>query len=482
MISFNDLQVVIDREFYEWLKELSHEEILSDYPLLSKILSKEYRAALSVLRLHDKKYQTEVLEALIEQKFFKKIYPSQKIVTDKSQTLLENFRKKYKCALEKIDAPQIKSPVDWLLLGDCIKHQILQKLEVKEVTQNGFFSWKAELSINDSWKIEILIILGGRSKIQYIHRLFHVKNRDLASISIISIDRAFGIGSGAWNDCEFCNPATTAANLIEVIYRSVSKIKSFFVKKLKDSDINISLLPNKNTGGESFKEARNEFGRRIVKKLKAIARSEQANKFDTLLEIKSTTSFQLYDTLATMTKPESLKLLDTLIEYNSGYEVFKLLDKGWNNQDQQRVDSFVQKLNSSNISASLQLHFNLKKTEIDKKRLKKLLKSDLESILGKVYNSRGPELIFRKTINKWIVYTEIDTGGLFQIRYFHWVALAENPDLRFGPSVSFFNCMGLNGDTNWNLLCEKDIPDAIFLLKRFCFDFINDLPDLLEGL
>ncbi len=110
---------------------------------------------------------------------------------------------------------------------------------------------------------------------------------------------------------------------------------------------------------------------------------------------------------------------------------------------------------------------------VDRRELRAVLQKVLVAQLGGPPEFLGSRTWWRYSVHvgSWTVYTSVDTGGrVFQLSYHQAVSAERHVDLT--EHMSILRWLGIRGQTDWNLLTNADIPEAVELLAELCSHFI----------
>jgi hypothetical protein len=144
----------------------------------------------------------------------------------------------------------------------------------------------------------------------------------------------------------------------------------------------------------------------------------------------------------------------------------------------------VSVLSHSEAKRAKELASGSKKYQIERNKLRAALKRELVSVLvgpAEISLKTNTEWRYSTPVGKWTVHTAVDTGGrLFQLSYSQMVSL--RPHVRLAEHVSILNWLGIAGQTNWDLLTDRDIPDAANLVLELSSHFIKAMSKLEKAL
>jgi hypothetical protein len=141
-------------------------------------------------------------------------------------------------------------------------------------------------------------------------------------------------------------------------------------------------------------------------------------------------------------------------------------------------------LSHSEAKRAKELASGSKKYQIQRSKLRSALREKLvPAVVGpaETLHRTNTESRYCTTVGKWTVHTAVHTGGrLFQLSYSQLVSL--RPDICLVEHASIMNWLGIAGQTNWDLLTNRDIPDAANLVLELTSHFLTAMSKLEKAL
>jgi hypothetical protein len=169
--------------------------------------------------------------------------------------------------------------------------------------------------------------------------------------------------------------------------------------------------------------------------------------------------------------------------YFSDYDTHKILS---GSQKQQRINQLLEirkkYFSTGNIEEMRQVYQEYGKKSANKRHLKTLIKNSIEPICGNIAVKESSTLwchILPCKVGN--VVTEIDIGGKSQLRYRHYIQ-RQRDGVEVGQivtGISILEWMGLDSNTEWNILYESEEEVAANALAQICLHFIAAVPSLL---
>lgn len=226
--------------------------------------------------------------------------------------------------------------------------------------------------------------------------------------------------------------------------------------------------------------ARELFALRFYKWAVADARREIENDFPLLRGIKSDHNYRF---LAFMW---SLSSVNERIKYHSarlrrGFsDCAKLAGEEVSEDDKTLVSEMRNKI----VMLLPPEHIVKAARKINRSVLRKKLKAEIAQNLGTLVRPTGAtEWDFVTPVNGWVVETNVDTGGSFQIQYSHIIRWGGEERPGKGTWISEWPKRGLSWllTATWDDLASSE-DEIVKSFSACCSHFLKALPELLDGL
>ncbi len=228
----------------------------------------------------------------------------------------------------------------------------------------------------------------------------------------------------------------------------------------------------------------------------ADARREYSGGFPFLSRLKSTMVFDFLEFVDRLSTSERRALQVCMVKRFHEEGAFLAGDE-LNGEEGELIERFLKRnmkfdkllgsvsvLSHSEAKQSKELASGSKKYQIERNKLRAALKREVASVLvvpAQISLKTNTEWRYATPVGKWTVDTAVDTGGrLFQLSYSQMVN--QRPHVRLVEHVSILNWLGIAGQTNWDLLTDRDIPDAANLLLELSSHFIKAMYKLEKAL
>jgi hypothetical protein len=224
------------------------------------------------------------------------------------------------------------------------------------------------------------------------------------------------------------------------------------------------------------------------------AQREYSEGFPLLRRIKSTTTADYLEFVGKLSPSEKRILRIGMVKRAHAEGAFLAGDKLTESEDElierhlnrnRQFDHLlgpVSVLSRSEEKRVRELASGSQKYQIDRQKLRAVLKKELAPTVGESIETFGSNLEWRyaTSVGRWTVHTWVDTGGrLTQLSYHHVVSL--RPNVYLVERTSILSWLGIPG-IYWNLMTNDGIPHAAESVALLSSHFIKAISKLEEAL
>lgn len=231
---------------------------------------------------------------------------------------------------------------------------------------------------------------------------------------------------------------------------------------------------------------RPDFTRRYYDWCVAQVEAEVADDFGLLRRLRNSTALR-YITWAEALDPAARRAFARSMLDRMFLHILPLLNLDPARADLQPAGRFLNTLGS--VPPPILLAGERRRGEPHRKlsrgSLWRVLRADLEPLLGGFGSPRGGERIAATRCGAWTVVTRVDLGGsMRQVGYDHVVRTGPQANAaRIWPfPISALSWLGVTGQTDLNDFDSDELPELAATMRDVCARFLNALPGLLDGL
>jgi hypothetical protein len=244
-------------------------------------------------------------------------------------------------------------------------------------------------------------------------------------------------------------------------------------------------------------ELEKQFSINYYERAKDEFRREFDEDFPVLSTLPSEASLSAHEFLSSLPEDEQWRFALALLRRGVHREAAALCGEPFSQADQEFLDRYQHRTKIDHLIGTF-WSVGPSKTEMEVKaaiesgRLvpQRSNKAFRQTVLKKVSESLGlpkteehgganATTTLTSTINGWTVQTLISFSTKIPLRYSHVLSAPSVPG--FNPYVSFLACLGIAGDTTWDLLTTDATPKALETLITLCRRFLSDAPEWLPA-
>jgi hypothetical protein len=207
------------------------------------------------------------------------------------------------------------------------------------------------------------------------------------------------------------------------------------------------------------------------------------DEFPFLSNIKGLASYRLLNIMKQLHQQDQIEYASILVR-RSHKRASEIIGNQLNGEEKSLWQSRSRMIFSPNKLINDNCEFQPKPANLNKKKLKFLVRDKLQLIMGNMYESEGYLLNYKVQLNKyWNLHTSIRIGGPSKLEYFHLICSSSQESFHLGPlaGIDLLRWFGIAG-TTWDLISEVEIESAVDCLSLICVHFMQVAPGLVDGL
>ncbi len=224
-------------------------------------------------------------------------------------------------------------------------------------------------------------------------------------------------------------------------------------------------------------------------------RREFDEGFPILSKLRCSTSLTVREFISTLPDDQQWRFALALLRRGRHYEAAELCGEPLSHEERELLHSYHQRIKTAHFAGTFgRSGPSTKEKEIREAiqngtleiqtptaAFRKAILERLSQGLGapRKVEQRGANgiILLATEIGAWTVWTHVGFSSKVPLRYSQVLSTDFLPG--FNPEVSFLACLGIVGDTMWDLLTTEAANEAIDQLVALCAKFLSDAPQWL---